>query len=372
VKYLRLTNPLLWTALFFILLPFVAGANPFTGKSGFVDIATTMVIFALFASGFNLLFGHVGELSFGHAMFFTLGAYTTALYTHGFAITLFGAKLQHGAADNMLVALVLSLTVVLLWAWFLARLIVSRSSGIYYSMITLAFAQVIYFITFKWSDLTGGEDGLQNIARPTLGWLDSDWLRNSQHFYVFAAVVVFIALIGLYTIINSPFGSVLHAIRENKQRARFLGYDVDKYRVNVFVLSAIFPAIAGWLWTFFHQAINPDAGSVEYSGIVVMMSLLGGMQSFMGPILGALVYWELQNNVSQLTKYWEAWVGIVFVVFVLVGPRGIMGLFDDIRHYGFLTTLERVVSRRARVVTEMREEIPPVDEVPPAAKSVHS
>ncbi|HTJ27077.1 MAG TPA: branched-chain amino acid ABC transporter permease [Candidatus Limnocylindria bacterium] len=374
MKHLRLTNPLLWTALIFIILPFVAGANPFTGTSGFVDIATTMLIFALFASGFNLLFGHVGELSFGHAMFFTLGAYTTALYAHGFQITLFGANVQHGATDNMLVALVLSLAIVLLWAWFLAHLIVSRSSGIYYSMITLAFAQVIYFITFKWGDLTGGEDGLQNIARPSLGPLGSDWLHESYHFYAFAAVVVFVALIGLYAIINSPFGSVLHAIRENKQRARFLGYDVDKYRINAFILSAIFPAIAGWLWTFFQQAINPDAGSIEYSGNVVMMSLLGGMQTFMGPIIGALIYWELQNNVSQLTKYWEAWVGLVFVVFVLVGPRGIMGIFEDIRHYGLGTALQRVLSRRTRVATEMREELPPVDEVPPVppgAESVH-
>jgi ABC-type branched-subunit amino acid transport system permease subunit len=375
MKSLRFTNPLLWVAVLFALLPFVAGANPFAGKSGFVDIATTMVIFALFASGFNLLFGHVGELSFGHAMFFTLGAYTTALYARGFQVTLFGINVQHGVADNMLVALLLSLAIVLLWAWFLARLIVSRSSGIYYSMITLAFAQVIYFITFKWSDLTGGEDGLQNIARPALGPLGSDWLHESHHFYVFAAIVVFVALAGLYAIINSPFGSVLHAIRENKQRARFLGYDVDKYRVNAFVLSAIFPAIAGWLWTFFLQAINPDAGSVDYSGNVVMMSLLGGMQTFMGPIIGALVYWELQNNVSQLTKYWEAWVGLVFVVFVLVGQRGIMGIVEDVRHYGLGTALRRVVSRRTRVATELREELPPVDEVPPVApgaESVHS
>src|SRR5581483_5954507 len=141
-----LTSPLLWTAIIFLVLPLVAGANPFTHQSGFVDIATTMLIFALFASGFNLLFGHVGELSFGHAMFFALGAYTTALYTKGFSVVLFGHQLQHATTDNMIVALVLSLIVGLAWAWFLSRLVVPRSSGIYFSMITLAFAQVIYFI----------------------------------------------------------------------------------------------------------------------------------------------------------------------------------------------------------------------------------
>ena len=125
-----------------------------------------MVIFALFASGFNLLFGHVGELSFGHAMFFTIGAYSTALFSNGFNVQLFGLTLQHGKVDNVLVALILSIAIALLWAWLLARLVVPRSSGIYFSMITLAFAQVIYFITYRWSELTGGEDGLQNIARP--------------------------------------------------------------------------------------------------------------------------------------------------------------------------------------------------------------
>ncbi len=355
------THPLLWTAILLIVLPYVAGANPFIGNwTGFVGIAATMVIFALFASGWNVLFGHVGELSFGHAMFFTLGAYTTALYSKGFTVQMFGSTVTHAQTDNLFVALLLSLAIAVVWAWILARVIVPRSSGIYFSMITLAFAQVIYFITYRFSDLTGGEDGMQNIARPNPTGLG--WLQDSMHFYWFTAACVFVSLCVLYYVLHSPFGSVLHAIRENKQRARFLGYDVDKYRVNAFVLSAVFPAIAGWLWTYYQQAINPDAGSVEYSGNVVMMSMLGGVQAFMGPILGASVYWEIQNNVSQLTKYWEAWIGIVFVVVVLIGPRGIMGLWDDVRHYGFVTAFRRYFSRRERVKIEMQEELPPLDE----------
>jgi ABC-type branched-subunit amino acid transport system permease subunit len=365
VKRSALTNPLIWTAVLFVVLPFVAGANPFAHQGGFVDIATTMLVFALFASGFNLLFGHVGELSFGHAMFFALGAYSTALFTKGYSVMLFGHQLQHASTDNMAVALVLSLLVGLAWAWFLARLVVPRSSGIYFSMITLAFAQVIYFIAFNYSELTGGEDGIQGIARPSLGPLTPAWFHVSINYYIFTAVVVFICLLLLYWIISSPFGSVLHAIRENKQRARFLGYDVDKYRVNAFVLSAFFPIVAGWLWAYFQQSMNPDAGSVEYSGNVVMMSLLGGMQTFMGPIIGAIVYWELQNNVSQATKYWEAWIGAVFVVFVLLGPRGIMGLADDIRHYGFANAVRRGISSRARYQTDVKEELPPLDEPVP-------
>ncbi|MGB8267972.1 MAG: branched-chain amino acid ABC transporter permease [Candidatus Velthaea sp.] len=356
------SSPLLWTAVVLAVLPFVAGANPLHWTGGFIDIATTMLCFALFASGFNLLFGHLGELSFGHAMFFAIASYATALYTKGFDLTLFGHTLHHNPAGNMLVALAWSIGLVLLWGWFLARLIVPRSSGIYYSMITLAFAQVIFFITYKFGDFTGGEDGIQGIPRPQIIGLPADWLASSMHYYIFAAVVAFITLVVLYWIIHSPFGSVLHAIRENKERARFLGYDVNKYRVNAFVLSTLFPAVGGWLWAYYQTSINPDAGSVAYSGNVVMMSLLGGIYSFFGPILGAIIYWELQNGVSQVTKYWEAWIGIVFVVFVLVGPRGIMGLLDDLRRYGVGTFLRRTFSRRARVQTDLAEELPTVSQ----------
>ena len=355
-----LTHPLLWTAVVFAVLPYVAGANPFTGQSGFVDIATTMLIFGLVAGGFNLLLGHVGELSFGHAMFFAIGAYTTALTVKGFSVNVLGLSVSHNPNDNMWLALVLSVLFVFVWAVLLARLIVPRSSGVYYSMITLAFAQVVYFTVFTWSDLTKGEDGLQGVPRPTLPGLPANYLADSFHFYVFTAIVVFLCLALLYWLTVSPFGTVLHAIRENKMRARFLGYDVDKYRVNAFVLSTIFPAIGGWLWAYYQQAMNPDAGSVEYSGNVVMMSLLGGMQTFLGPTLGAAVYYEIQNNVSQLTKYWPAWIGAVFAVFVLVGPRGIMGLWDDLRTYGVSTAFKRWFSRRERIKTDMAEELPEV------------
>jgi len=353
-----LQHPLLWTAVVFIILPFVAGANPFVGKSGFIDIATTMVVFALFALGFNLLFGHLGELSFGHAMFFTIGAYSTALYTKGFNLAIGSWTWHHDPAGNALVALAIGLGLALLLAFLLARLVVPRSSGIYYSMITLAFAQVVFFVTYKFGDFTGGEDGIQGVARPTLPGFPAGWLSDSLHYYIFAATVVFVFSCLVYWLINSPFGSVLHAIRENKERARFLGYDVNKYRINAFVISTIFPAIAGWLWAYYQTAINPDAGSIEYSGNVVMMSLLGGIQTFFGPILGAIIYWELQNNISQATKFWEAWIGIVFVVFVIVGPRGIMGILDDIRHYGFA----KAFNRKARQQVEIAEERPSLEE----------
>ncbi|GAC1544963.1 MAG: branched-chain amino acid ABC transporter permease [Candidatus Velthaea sp.] len=368
-----LTHPLLGAVIAFAVLPFLMpGSQPWIGKAGFVDLATTILVFALFASGFNLLFGHVGELSFGHAMFFSIGAYSTALYSKGFTLNLFGTNMVHGAATNMFAALAIAIGLALIWATLLARLIVPRSSGIYYSMITLAFAQVIYFITYKFGDFTGGEDGVQGVVRPQIPGLPADWLRDSWHYFTFSAIAVLIMISILYWVIASPFGSVLHAIRENKERARFLGYDVNKYRVNAFVISTIFPAVAGWLWAYYQTSINPDAGSIEYSGIVVMMSLLGGIQTFFGPMLGAFVYWELQNNIAAFHhaglpgfidgKYWEAAIGIVFAVFVLAAPRGIMGAIEDIRHYGFGNAFRRVLSRSARVETDMAEELPTVSQ----------
>lgn len=358
---------LLWVAVALVLLPFVMPGgtldpNPLSGHRfpphhGFVDLATTILIFSLFALGFNLLFGHTGELSFGHAMFFAIGAYATALYAKGYSVVLFGRTFAHDAGVNPLVSLALAIGLVALWAWLLGRIVVPRSSGIYYSMITLAFAQVVYFVAYKWSDLTGGEDGIQAVSRPSLPLL-GEYLRNdSEHMFAFTAAVAFVMVAAMYWIVRSPFGSVLHAIRENKQRARFLGYDVDKYRVNAFVLSALFPAVAGWLWTYYQQSINPDAGSVNYSGNVVMMSLLGGIHTLVGPMLGAFVYWELQNNLSHVTKYWPAWIGGVFALFVLVAPRGIWGGLEDLRRYGLQTAFRRAVSREARIETEASEEV---------------
>ena len=222
-----------------------------------------------------------------------------------------------------------------MWAWLLARIIIPRSSGIYFSMITLAFAQVIFFITYRWSDLTGGEDGMQNVARPTP--TGAGGCRDSDHFYWFAAVVRLRRAVR--AVLRSCLAVRQRAARDpRKQAARALPglrrQQIPRQRVRP--LGA-FPAIAGWLWTYYQQAINPDAGSVEYSGNVVMMSMLGGIQSFMGPILGASVYWEIQNNVSQLTKYWEAWIGIVFVVVRVGRAARHHGLWDDVRHYGVVT-----------------------------------
>jgi len=334
----------------FAILPFLMPGgsldlNPFTGHrlpfhAGFVDLATTILAFSLLALGFNLLFGHSGELSFGHAMFFAIGAYVSALFSKGFNVTgtlcgvgIGSLQLHHDAVNNLWISLILSLGLAALSAWLLARLIVPRSSGIYYAMITLASAQVIYFLAFHCSELSGGEDGVQGVARPSLPGFPVDWLSQSGglHMYLFAALITFVAVAFNYWVVRSPFGSVLHALRENRQRARFLGYDANKYRVNAFVLSALFPALGGWLWTYFQQAINPDAGSVDYSGRVVMMSLLGGIHSFVGPMIGAFVYWDIQNSASQVTRFWPAALGAVFVVFVLAAPEGINGLVESLR-----------------------------------------
>jgi branched-chain amino acid transport system permease protein len=201
------------------LYPF-AGAR-FPLHDGFIDLATTVLIFALFALGFNLLFGHTGELSFGHAMFFALGAYATALFTKGFDAT-WGLHLAFGGASNALGALCArarhrgALGVVRRApdrAAFERHLLLDDHDGVRAGDL---------FDHVHWGDLTGGEDGIQGIDRPhLLPGLPADWLQDATHFFIFTAVIVFVAVALNYWILHSPFGSVLHAIRENKQRARF-------------------------------------------------------------------------------------------------------------------------------------------------------
>ncbi len=321
--------PLLMPGGTFDLYPLAGNRLPL--HAGFIDLATTILAFSLFALGFNLLFGHLGELSFGHAMFFAIAAYSTALFTKGYDVKVFGHEFAFTGNGNPVFSLVVALVATLVWAFLLARLIVPRSSGIYFSMITLASAQIVFFVAFRWSELTGGEDGLQGVSRPQLAGTPDGWLGDATHMYTFAAIVAFVGIAANYWVINSNFGSVLHAIRENKQRAKFLGYDVDKYRINAFVISSLFPALGGWLWTYFQQAINPDSSSIDYSGRVVMMSLLGGIHSFAGPIVGSALYWDIQNRVSGITTYWAAAIGIIFAVVVIFAPDGVAGAFARLK-----------------------------------------
>jgi branched-chain amino acid transport system permease protein len=290
-------------ALFLGALPLVA---PFEA------LAVNILIHGLYALGFNLMFGHLGLLSFGHAALFGGGAYLC-----GIAFVHFGAPWWAALPAGIAGAVVI--------AAFIGALAV-RTRGIYFSMVTLALAQCFYYIFYQASDWTGGENGLRGVDLQTvaLGPVTLDFLDPRTRYYVVAAFVV-LALWLLSRILASPFGAVIEAARENEARARACGYDVTRTRLLAFVLSGAFCGLAGAL-SALHLSIVPiESMAIETSGLAVIMCLLGGMGTFFGPFVGAAVFLLLESLVSVWTVHWQLVVGAVFVLCVLFFPRGIWG-----------------------------------------------
>jgi branched-chain amino acid transport system permease protein len=281
---------------------------------GYHALLSEMVIFAVFAIGFNLLLGYTGILSFGHAAYFGLAGYTMGLMLVHTDLPLWLAMLA-GVAVAGVAAVIIGLLII-------------RKAGIYFAMLTIAFGQMFFFVANRWKDVTGGEDGLSNIPRrPFLG-LD---LTSPVRFYYFAAVVCLLAAVVAWRLIHSDFGDVLRAIRENEARSVAIGYDVQRYKLGAFVISALFAAVSGTLYVLLLRYAFPQTLDWIRSGSVVVMSLVGGLGTFSGPILGATLIVFLNNFVSFHTKYWQLVMGVVFMVFVLFFPRGIWGYVLEAR-----------------------------------------
>jgi branched-chain amino acid transport system permease protein len=265
--------------------------------------------FAIFACAFNLLLGFTGLLSFGHAAFFGAAAYIT-----GWLIRTAGWTPELGVIGGALFAGALGLAV---------GLIAIRRQGIYFAMITLAMAQMVYFVWLQ-APFTGGEDGLQGVPRGSLFGVFS--LQDDLTLYwlvlaVSAAVFAFIV-----RIVHSPFGQILKAIRENEPRAISLGYDVDRYKLLAFVLSATLAGLGGALKTVVLGFATLSDATWQLSGEVVLMTLLGGMGTFLGPVLGAFTIIGLQNYLADRVGSWvTVIIGAIFVVCVLAFRRGIVG-----------------------------------------------
>jgi branched-chain amino acid transport system permease protein len=278
----------------------------------FHALAVVILTYGLYALGFNLLFGYLGLLSFGHAALFGGGAYLC-----GMALVHLGwpwwLGVIGGTVGGMIIALVMGAIAI-------------RTRGIYFAMVTLALAQCVYYLFYQAVDLTGGENGLRlpSLAALNLFGLKLSFVDPLTRYYVVAAFV-FLSLFVLSRILASPFGAVIEAIRENEARAVACGYDVTRSRLLAFVLSGGFCGLAGALQAL-HLAIVPvETLSIETSGLAVMMCLLGGMGTFFGPFVGAAVFLYLEDIVTTLTRHWMAVVGIIFMLFVLFFPRGIWG-----------------------------------------------
>lgn len=295
----RVATALLFLLIFPFLMPYDA-------------LSVNILIFGLYAVGFNLLFGYTGLLSFGHAAFLGVGSYLA-----GMAVVHAGwpwwAAIVVGVASSCVAGLVLG---------FLAI----RTRGIYFSMVTLALAQIVYYVFYKAEAWTGGENGLRGVRVESINLpgISIDFMNPLNKYYV---ILVFVALALWFVsrVLQSPFGAVIEAIRENEKRAAACGYDVARAKLLVFVLSAGICGLAGALRALHLSIVPIDSLHYLQSGQAVMMCLLGGMGTFFGPFVGAAVFLYLEDVVTNLTRYWMGAVGLVFMVFVLFFPKGIWG-----------------------------------------------
>lgn len=270
--------------------------------------AMKVLCFALFACAFNLLLGFTGLLSFGHAAFLGWAGYVT-----GHTIKVLGFPTELGILAGVAVSALLG---------YVFGSLAIRRSGIYFAMITLALAQMVYFLALQFP-FTGGEDGLQGVPRGTLlGFID---LRDTMNMYFFVFGVFLFGFAIIYRTIHSPFGQVLKAIRENEARAVSLGYDVARYKLTAFVLSAALSGLAGATKTLVFQLASLTDVHWHMSGEVVLMTLLGGMGTVFGPVVGAAVVVSLQNYGAELGEWVTVLTGVIFVICVLAFRRGIVG-----------------------------------------------
>jgi branched-chain amino acid transport system permease protein len=261
----------------------------------------------------NFLLGYTGVLSFGHAAYFGLGAYGAGM-TIRYLVPSTGLGLVIGALVGAVAGAVIGPLIV-------------RLRGVYFAMVTIAFGQVFYFIAFRWSPVTGGDDGLTGWTRQPLhlGFTTIDILHNPTAFYYLIVVVFALATGAMAWLLRSPFGRTLIAIRENERRARFLGIPVDQHIWLSWVISCCIVSIAGALYAYLNNFVDPRALYWAQSGDFVIMAVLGGMRSFWGPLIGAAIFVVLQDYLSSVTANWMSFVGLFFVLVVLFFPRGILG-----------------------------------------------
>src|SRR5215469_11954842 len=303
-------NQPLWVAAVALLaLPMVLRAFGLP-----TNTATMVVILAIATTALNLCVGYTGLVSFGHSIWFGLGAYAAGLIQ------------LHWFRDQIWLPILLSMAVVAALSTLVGILILRRR-GVYFSLLTLALAALTYTVAFRWTEVTGGEDGLGGLKRGTIGPI---FLDDALAFYIVVALIGLCILYVLLRVVRSPFGHVLVAIRENQLRATFQGYPIDRYKLAVFVLSAVVTGVAGALLGFQTYLVSAEAVSVPFSGELLAMVVIGGMHHILGPALGALFFILFRELFSIWTQNWLLWFGLVFVGFVLFSPSGLVGIWSTI------------------------------------------
>ncbi len=299
-------SPILYIALIFLILPYV-----FPVIGGYTDLGTEIMIMALFALAYNMLLGHTGLMSFGHGAYFGIGAYALGLTQLHFSANIWVCLLFGMLAAGL--------------AAFLIGLVIIRKSGIYFGLLTVAFTQMFFTIAFRWRELTGGEDGLK--FQP-FSWGPLD-LKSPLTLYYFVFVLFLVSMVLFYKITKSPVGRVMRANKYNRDRTMVLGYNIYRYRLFAYILSALFSGLAGGLSGVRIAAAFAEPMTWVSSGDVVMMVILGGgLANFFGPVLGAAIFSILQDLISTITIHWMFIFGMLFVFVILVMPEGILGFFS--------------------------------------------
>ncbi len=281
-----------------------------------VVVGAEIIILGLFAVSFNLLYGYMGEISFGHAAFYGLGAYTTALFMRFFQSD--GGEVGY---IQFLFSILMAVPVTALGSIVVGYFCV-RLTGIYFAMLSLAFGELLFYIVFSWYSFTKGDDGIQGLLPPP-------FFQDITHYYYFSYAVVAVALGILWWITNSPFGYSLRMLRENKNRAAFLGINVRTSMLVNFILAGAFAGLAGALWGPFQRSVSPHLLGSMQSGTAVFVTLMGGAKYFGGPILGSMIYTALNGYITLYTVYWPLTIGLIILLFVLFLPGGVLSAVDQ-------------------------------------------
>jgi branched-chain amino acid transport system permease protein len=297
--------------LILFLMPWVVGHYP-------LYLVMQILILAVFSLGFNLLFGYTGLLSFGQAGFFGVGAYACAKIL--LAVPNLFLGILGGVAAAGVAALILGILSV-------------RHTRIYFSMLTLAFGMMIFSIAWKWRDYTGGDDGLVGIPRAPLeipGLFSLSVAAMDRYYYV-VLVLSLLAIFVMYRLVRSPLGLTLQAIRDSETRTQFAGVPVRKYRLIAFTIAGLYAGLAGALLPPLENTVTPPIAHWTMSAEPVLATLMGGIHTFSGPIVGSVLFFLIKDVVMRFTEYWLICFGVIVVAMVMCFPSGIMSLFENRR-----------------------------------------
>lgn len=305
------THPFLWIFLIFLFYPFF----PYLGN--FTALGTELLTWFIFTLSFNLVLGYTGLPSFGHGAFYGLGTYGAAIAYLDF----FGSG---GFIVPIIIGSIIATVFAAVYGW-----VIRDKFGIYFALLTVVLTQVLYFIAFRWDEVTGGETGLTGISRGNFLGFD---MAPDLNFYYFVFAVFVLCAVVIRRIAKSPFGQTLKSIKQNPTRATCLGYNVSLYKWAVFTISAFFGGLAGGIYCFIIHGAFASILQWTKSGDVVMATLLGGgMVSFYGPIIGSTVFIFGRELLSAVWQHWLLAYGLIFVIVILTIPTGIMGLVKRYR-----------------------------------------